>query len=232
MAAATIWRFGAALILSAAAVSAATAEAPTAPAGWKLVSTVSGDLTGDGNPDLVQVIQRADPKLVIRNEGLGSDVVDTNPRRLLILARAGAGYQRLAAVNGFIPPAGDAETPCLADPLEEGGIAIARGVLSINLRYWLSCGSYGVTGTTFKFRHEAGRFRLIGFDRMEFSRSSGEGEKVSVNFLTNRKSFTAFAIDDSIQERLKWTRIKPQRHFLDTLNLSACAPIDTATTLC
>jgi hypothetical protein len=232
MAAATIWRFGAALVFSAATASATTAAAPTAPVGWKVVSTVSGDLTGDGKPDLVQVIQRADLKLVIRNEGLGSDVVDTNPRRLLILARAGAGYQRLAAVNGFIPPAGDAETPCLADPLEEGGIAIARGVLSIDLRYWLSCGSYGVTGTTFKFRHEAGRFRLIGFDRMEFMRSSGQGEKVSVNFLTSRKAVTPFAIDDSIPERLKWTRIAPQKHYLDRLNLSACLPIDAVTTLC
>lgn len=232
MAASTVWRCGAALVFSAATASGATTAAPTAPAGWKLVSTVSGDLTGDGKPDLVQVIQRTDPKLVIGNGGLGSDKLDTNPRRLLILARAGATYRQLAAIDGFIPPAADAETPCLADPLDEGGIAIARGVLTVDLRYWLSCGSYGVTGTTFKFRHDAGRFRLIGFDRMEFSRSSGEGEKVSVNFLTSRKAVTAFAIDDSIPERLKWTRIKPQRHFLDTLNLSACAPIDAVTTLC
>ena len=232
MAASTVWRLGAALIISATTASAATAAPPQAPAGWKVVATTSGDLTGDGKPDLVQVIQRTDPKLVIRNEGLGSDKLDTNPRRLLILARAGATYRQLAAIDGFIPPAADAETPCLADPLDEGGIAIARGVLTVDLRYWLSCGSYGVTGTTFKFRHEAGRFRLIGFDRMEFSRSSGEGEKVSVNFLTSRKSMTPFAIDDSIPERLKWTRIKPQKYYLNTLSLSACVPIDAVTTLC
>jgi len=232
MPASVVCRLGAALILSAATAPAATAAAPAAPMGWKVVATVSGDLTSDGKADLVQVIQRSDPKLVIRNEGLGSDELDTNPRRLLILARAGTGFRQLAAVDGFIPPAADAETPCLADPLEEGGVAIAHGVLSVNLRYWLSCGSYGVTGTTFKFRHEAGRFRLIGFDRMEFMRSSGQGEKVSVNFLTNRKAMTPFAIDDSIPERLKWSRIKPQRHFLDTLSLSACAPIDAVTRLC
>lgn len=232
MAVTAVWRFGAALIGIAAAASAASGAAPAAPAGWKLVSSASGDLTGDGRADLVQVIRRTDPKLVIRNDGLGTDELDTNPRRLLVLARVGAGFKQIAAVDDFIPPAGDAETPCLADPLDEGGITIARGVLSVDLRYWLSCGSYGVTGTTFKFRHQAGRFRLIGFDRMEFSRASGQGDKVSVNFLTNRKAATAFAIDDSIPERLKWTRIKPQQHFLDTLNLSACAPIDTVTTLC
>ncbi len=232
MAETAFWCFGAALIGIAATASAAIGAAPAAPAGWKLVSSVAGDLTGDGKADLVQVIQRTDPKLVIRNEGMGTDELDTNPRRLLIFARVGAGFGQIAAVDDFIPPAGDAETPCLVDPLDEGGIVIARGVLSVDLRYWVSCGSYGVTGTTFKFRHQAGRFRLIGFDRMEFLRSSGQGEKVSVNFLTNRKAATAFAIDDSIPERLKWTRIKPQQHFLDTLNLSACAPIDTVTTLC
>ncbi len=232
MAASTVWRLGAALIISATTASAAATAPPQAPAGWKVVSTTSGDLTGDGKADLVQVIQRTDPNLVIRNERLGANELDTNPRRLLILARAGTGYRQIAAVDGFIPPAGDAESSCLADPLEEGGIAITRGVLSIDLRYWLSCGSYGVTGTTFKFRHEAGRFLLIGFDRMEFSRSSGQGEKVSVNFLTSRKAMTPFAIDDLIPERLKWTRIAPQRHYLDTLNLSACAPIDAVTTLC
>ena len=228
----TVWRCGAALVFSAAIASGATAAAPTAPAGWKHVSTVSGDLTGDGKPDLVQVIQRTDPKLVIGNGGLGSDKLDTNPRRLLILARAGATYRQLAAIDGFIPPAADAETPCLADPLDEGGITIVRGVLTVDLRHWLSCGSYEVTSTTFKFRYDAGRFQLIGFDRMEFSRSSGEGEKVSVNFLTSRKSMTPFAIDDSIPERLKWTRIAPQNYYLNTLSLSACVPIDAVTTLC
>ena len=102
----------------------------------------------------------------------------------------------------------------------------------MKLHYWLSCGSWGVTANTYRFRLQSGRFRLTGFDQMEFMRNSGEGTEVSVNFLTGRKSASKFAIDDSIPKRLKWTKVRPQRMYLDTLDLSECVAIDKATNLC
>ena len=192
----------------------------------------SGDLTGDGINDVAMVIRRDDLKLVIHNDRLGASELDTNPRRLLVFAGGAAGYRQIAATDRFIPPADSEDSSCLEDPLAEGGIAIARGMLSVKLHYWLSCGGWGVTSNMFKFRREGERFRLIGFDRTEFIRNSGEGEESSVNFLTSRKSITPFAIDDSVPKRLRWSRIKPQRYYLDSIDFAACPPIEKFTYLC
>jgi hypothetical protein len=219
-------------LFGTAPIAARPQAQPPIAAGWKLDISASGDLTGDGVRDVAMVVRGDDPKLTIHNDRLGQSELDTNPRRLLVFAGTGSGFRQIAASDRMIPPAGDAESSCLEDPLAEGEIAIARNVLSVKLHYWLSCGSWGVTTNTFRFRLERGRFRLIGFDRMEFMRNSGEGEETSVNFLTARKSRTLFAIDDSIPKKLRWSRIRPQRHYLDSLNLEACLQVDKTTTLC
>lgn len=218
--------------LGSAPLVAKQAALPQVPAGWKLDTSATGDLSGDGMTDVAMVIRGDDPKLIVHNDRLGQSELDTNPRLLLIFAGSRAGYRQIAASDHLIPPAGDAESSCLEDPLGEGEIAIARNVLSVKLHYWLSCGSWGVTANTYRFRLQSGRFRLTGFDQMEFMRNSGEGTEVSVNFLTGRKSATKFAIDDSIPKRLKWTKVRPQRMYLDTLDLSDCVAIDKTTSMC
>lgn len=221
------------LALSAAVpASSRSVAGPPIPVGWKLDASANGDLTGDGIADAAIVIRRADPKRVIHNDGLGTPELDTNPRRLLVFARTVSGFSQIAAADHLIPPAAREDSVCLEDPLSEGGISIRKHVLAVNLHYWLSCGSWGVTSNTYVFKWMASRFRLIGYDRMEFMRNSGEGEKVSVNFLTSRKTTTPFAIDDSTPERLRWTRIKPQRHYLDAIDLETCPAIDAKTYLC
>lgn len=192
----------------------------------------SGDLTGDGIRDVVMVIRGADPALIIHNDQLGASELDTNPRRLLVYAGSAQGWRQIAVSNGFIPPAGSEDSSCLADPLAEGGIEIARGVLAVKLHYWLSCGGWDVTSNTFKFKREGSRLRLIGFDHTEFMRNSGEGEESSFNFLTSRKSMTPFAIDDLIPKHLRWSRIKPQRFYLDSIDLAQCPAIDKSVYLC
>lgn len=218
--------------LGSAPLVAKQAALPEVPAGWKLDASATGDLTGDGVADVAMVIRGDDPKLIVHNDRLGQAELDTNPRRLLIFAGSRTGYRQIAASDHLIPPAGDAESSCLEDPLAEGEITIARNVLSVKLHYWLSCGSWGVTANTYRFRLQSGRFRLTGFDQMEFMRNSGEGTRVSVNFLTSRKSATKFAIDDSIPERLKWTKIRPQRFYLDMLDSTVCVALDETTSLC
>lgn len=202
------------------------------PAGWKIDATTSGDLTGDGQADIAMVIRRADPAAVVRNDGLGSSELDTNPRRLLVFAREGGHFRLIATSGRLVPPAAIADSPCLEDPLAEGGIAVARGVLEVNLHYWQSCGSYGVTSITYKFRRESGRFRLTGFDRLEFMRSSGEGEEASFNFLTGRKAVRPFAIDAAKPPPWRWSRFVPQAHYLDTFDRGACPVADAKTLMC
>ena len=230
------------ILLLAALVSGLTTSGPLSsrrmagppiPTGWKLDATAIGDLTGDAVSDTAVVVRQDNPKLVRSNDGLGSPQLDTNPRQLLVFERTPQGFRQIAAATKLVPPAGSLDTPCLDDPLAEGGISIAKQVLSLNLHYWLSCGSWGVASNKFHFKRQGTRFLLIGFDRMEFMRNSGLGEEVSVNFLTNRKSTTPFAIDDSIPKRLRWSRIKPQRYFLESLDLvSGCPQVDARTYLC
>ncbi len=205
---------------------------PPVPNGWTVDARAEGDLNSDGASDAVLVIRKVDPKLVRPNEGLGESRIDTNPRRLVVYVKSGEGYRRLTSADDFVPPAGSKDSPCLADPLAEGGISISRQVLTVKLHYWLSCGGWGVTSNSYQFRLESAGFRLIGFDQMAFMRSSGEGTETSVNFLTKRKSVTPFAIDDSIPKKLRWSRIKPQRIYLETFSLEDCRKIDNSTSLC
>lgn len=202
------------------------------PEGWKVDASASGDLTGDGVSDYAVVIRQKDPKQVIHNDRLGASELDTNPRRLLIFAGEAGGFRQIAAADRMIPPAADLESPCQVDLLEEGGIAIKSGMLSVKLQYWQSCGSWAVVSKTFKFRREGARFRLIGFDHTEFMRNSGQGDEVSVNFLTSRKASAPFAIDDSVRRRLTWSRIRPLKIHLDSFDLEACVAIDQTTNLC
>jgi hypothetical protein len=213
------------------AIGAPAAGLPI-PAGWKLDKVATGDLTGDGVSDTAVVIRQTDPKLIVKNEGLGEAELDTNPRRLLVFEKTAKGYVQIGAATKLIPPAGSDANPCLTDPLDEGGISIARQVLSVKLHYWQSCGSWSVTSNTYGFKRQAGRFRLIGYDRMEFMRNSGEGQEISVNFLTGRKSTKPFSNEETRPKPARWSKIKPQQFFLDTLELGVCPKIDSQTYIC
>lgn len=220
-------------LAGAVPVSAKRAAGPPIPAGWTIDSSAQGDLTSDGLADTALVIRQMNPAKVIKNEGLGAPELDTNPRRLLVFQRLPNGsFVQIGSSDRLIPSAGSTESPCLADPLEEGGVAIAGQVLSVGLHNWLSCGGWGASNSTYKFRREGKRFRLIGFDHIEFMRNSGAGTQVSVNFMTSRKATSPWSIEDSQPPRWRWTRIRPQRHYLDTINPDACTAIDAKTSLC
>jgi hypothetical protein len=105
------------------------------PANWQLVSTVRGELTGDRFPDAALVLQQTDPARRIPNNGLGEPVLDTNPRRLIVLAGSKAGFRWIASSDRLLPPQGDADSSCLADPLEDGGVMIERRLLRVNLHF-------------------------------------------------------------------------------------------------
>ncbi|QEE48631.1 hypothetical protein FUA48_03315 [Flavobacterium alkalisoli] len=161
------------------------------PKGWKIISSASGDLNKDKAEDIAMVIENTDSANFVTNENFGSQILNLNPRYLLILFKDKKGYILNTLNKSFIPSQNDIESPCLEDPLAEAEeMSITKGVLSINFHTWMSCGSYGISRETFRLRYQDNRFVLIGYDLWESSRNIGDITEVSINFLTGKKSTT------------------------------------------
>jgi hypothetical protein len=214
------------LTFAGSSVLAADKWSTHTPKGWHVILDVAGDLTGDKRPEIVIVAEEQDTSKIINNDRLGNQTLNTNPRRLIILTPTAQGHRQIKSVEGFLPSEGDLESSCLADPLmENGGIEIKKGVLIVTLNYWLSCGSYGVTKDIFRFRQQGSRFRLIGKDTKSYSRSSGEGEEISINYLTGRKrettGITIIEPDEGgavAKPKTTWSRIPAEEdQFLDNV---------------
>ena len=204
----------------------ATKWATYAPKGWRVILATEENLTADKKAEAVIVVEEQDASKIIDNERMGQQKLNTNPRRLIILTPTAQGYRPIQSVDGFLPSEGDLESSCLADPLmEEGGIEIKKGVLIVTLNYWLSCGSYDVTTDIYRFRQQGNRFRLIGKDSKSYSRSSGQGEEVSINYLTGRKRETTGITviepdvgDPVAKPKTKWSRFRVKAQYLDTIS--------------
>ena len=162
------------------------------PKGWKVIYQAKGDLNKDHLPDEAIIIQNTNPKNIIKNDGMGRDTLNVNPRMLLVLIKISGNYSLLAQNTNFIPTENDIESTCLADPLQEtGAISIKNGVLILSYQYWSSCGSYGVSNVYYTFRFQNQKMELIGFQTGDYSRSSGEESTTSLNFSTRKKSETS-----------------------------------------
>jgi hypothetical protein len=83
----------------------------------------------------------------------------------------------------------------LDDPLSEGGVAIEGGALRVTLGFFASAGSWTTSTTTYTFRHQNGRFELIGFDRDETQRNTGETSGTSINYSTGQARLTSGNIE-------------------------------------
>ena len=153
------------------------------PKGWKEILTTNGDLNKDKLEDTVIVIEKDDV--------LGPDYLNLNPRILLVLFKQKDGTYILASKNdkGFIQSENDEKNPTLMDTLT--GISIKNNTLRINFDYFLSAGSYSASQTIFTFRFQNNRFELIGLDNNSFMRNSGEQEEFSINFSTNKMKTTS-----------------------------------------
>lgn len=192
------------------------------PNGWKLIAHKTGDLNRDGIDDVVLVTEETNPANFKENpEPLGPKILNLNPRRLIILLNSPNGLKEILSRDDLLPSENEENMGCLADPLENGGISIVGGNLAIELQMWLSCGSYGVTHETFTFRLQGTRFHLIGYDRSESSRSTGERSEFSTNYLTGKKKITTGLNDfEDSKPKVSWKRLSAKRaFFLDELSL-------------
>jgi hypothetical protein len=206
---------------------------PYIPSGWKILSATEGKLNPGADANIVLIVEEQDPTKQVKNDGLGQGTLNENDRRLIILDKFGSRYSQLVSINQFLPPEGSTDAPCLADPLMDGGVKIDKGILSIDLHHWLSCGSYGVSHKSYKFRKEAAGFRLIGLEVSEMSRAGGTGTEISVNFLSGRKKITTgidvFGEDDVAgpgKPKVHWSRVARQSHYLETMNRLDCVQDD------
>lgn len=201
------------------------------PNGWKVIANNAGDLDGDGIDDVALVTEEADPaNFKKKPEGsLGPNILNLNPRRLIILLRSSSGFKEVINRDDLLPSENTEGMDCLDDPLTNGGVSIARGNLVIELQDSRSCGSYGVVNEKFTFRSRGARFQLIGYDRSESSRSTGERSEYSTNYLTGKRKITTGLNDfRDFRAKVSWKRLLPKRaFFLDEISLY-CDPADPA----
>lgn len=159
------------------------------PAGWEKIAQASGDLNKDGKIDIAFIVQNTDRKNIVKHDSPSGEMLNLNPRHLIILFNNGQDYRQVA-INKNIPRKNDPVSACLVDPLEDGDLDIAKGKLIINLVYWMSCGGWSKTTQSYQFRWQNQQLELIGFDTDEFNRASGEQTQQSFNFLTSKRKIT------------------------------------------
>jgi hypothetical protein len=179
------------------------------PAGWRLEVKRTGDLNGDGKPDLVLVIKQNNSRNVIRHDAMGRNPFDTNPRILAVAFARDGGYAIAVENHTLIPRP---EFPTMDDPLDPngvqpGGVEVKGGTLRVTLGRFMSAGGWGMARSTFTFRWQNGRFELIGFDSRETQRNTGEIVDTSVNFSTGRMSVTRMNMENDAPGKPQWSRL-------------------------
>ena len=160
------------------------------PKGWKKILTANGDLNNDKLEDTVIVIEKEDKENIKKNDVLGPDYLNLNPRILLVLFKQKDGAYILAAKNdkGFIKSEGNEDNSALMDTLDN--IIIKNNVLKIVFNYFMSAGSWWTSTDIYIFRFQNNVFELIGYESNAYMRNTGEEEGTSINFSTNKAKIT------------------------------------------
>lgn len=154
------------------------------PVGWTVLSGAQGDLNKDSKNDIALILEKNQTDHpVLKDDGTA---LHNNQRKLAVFFKTAQGY-KLAAENHTLPPAEQPNT-CLLDPLSESeGITIHKGILSLELSYFMACGGWEWPRHTYIFRWQNQQFALIGFDYYSFHRASGEETNKSYNFSTKKR---------------------------------------------
>ena len=194
------------------------------PKGWKILKDengsnfiAKGDLNKDKLEDIAIVIEKNDKKNIKKNESLGPEELNLNPRTLLVLFKEKDGTYTLAAKNdkGFIKSEGNEDNPALMDTLSD--ISIKNNVLKIVFYYFMTAGSWWTSSEVYIFRFQNNVFELIGYESDTYLRNSGEEEGVSINFSTNKvKSTTGGNVFEEKENKPKdeWTNVEFEKKYI------------------
>ncbi len=175
---------------------------------WTVMSKVESDLNGDNLADCVLVIKGAEKKFIFANEGLGTSEFDTNPRILVIAFRRSSGYTLVEQNNHFIVAP---DQPTMTEPFQE--VAVKNGVLTFIFEEFYSAGSWGMSNRKYKFRYGKDEFVLIGVDKTDVNRATGEIETRSYNFSTKKVKTDSGHISDDGTGKVRWRNfnLSPKR---------------------
>lgn len=158
---------------------------------WGLKDSVSGDLNGDGRPDMAVVLEYTDTVTELRPDS----IVNTGkPRILLVLLRdsIGDGYRVAVQNNTFLLRDGELDMGH-GDPYS--GLGIWKGVLRVSFQFTRSSMFY-------EFRYRGRAFYLIGAGNAEGS--SHHFESWDYNFSTKRAKHE-WANEDDVNH-VEWLR--------------------------
>lgn len=185
------------------------------PDGWSLQAQQTGDLNGDGLPDLALALQQQDLRNIVSEGVICGETVDTNPRIFAVAMAQPRGGYRLMVQNHTLIPRYDnacAEDWFSGDGVAESGLEVARGAVRVRLGRFMTAGGWEMGSTTYTFRWQDEVLRLIGFDYTNVRRNTGEMEALSINYLTRRAKVTEGSISES-QQRTRWSTM-PARPLL------------------
>jgi hypothetical protein len=184
------------------------ARADFVPVGWLVEKQAQADLNGDKLLDFMMVLHMADQKNIIANPGgLGADVLDTNPRMLVVGFQDQQHHFHLQVANHTLIPRHT--NPVLDDPLADA--EVKNGTLKISLVFWASAGSWTSSQVGYTLRFQSDCFRLIGYDYDETLRNSGQRTAISINYLTGKVKTSRGTIEDDAL-RAEWSPLKGKRN--------------------
>lgn len=157
------------------------------PRGWEVEEEAAGDLNGDAVADVAVTLVQA-------SRGKETDEMEERQRALVILFRGADGRLRRAAVAGRLlqcTKCGGAFYGIAQAPVE---VKVERGVLVVSQSH----GSRNVVEQTFRFRYDpaAKKFLLIGYDKSDHDRATGEQVEESTNFLTGVRTVKRTRYDE------------------------------------
>lgn len=170
------------------------------PAKWEHIESV-GDLNKDGMADLVVIATPDDPAHTkVRDDGY---VYNFNQPKLAIYFGTKEGvFHYWRSYDDILPTQDEGTFIDFTLNITE------RGTLTIGFSIFASMGSYNSPSSTYVFRYQNGDFYLIGEEQQNFSRTTGEDELESYNYLTHkRQRVITNAFDDSFKPKETWTVI-------------------------
>lgn len=153
-------------------------------AGESEITRVYGDLNKDGVNDEIVIETPHDRRHIVVREDDGYEY-NLNQPILTISFSEGGEYKLFRQYDNVIPHPED-ETEFVDCQVS----VTNKGVLRISFSIWFSMGSYETSEHTYLYRYQDGDFYLIGESYDTSSRSSGDYEKVSINYNTNKKQIT------------------------------------------
>jgi len=151
------------------------------------VRRIKGDINFDGVADDVYVNSGND-------DGKRSLYISFNDKKL--------NGSKVIIYKNFIPVATEQYQ---TEPLVLLEIS-NKGILKIGLEYFLSAGSWDTHECKYSFKLVDNRLMLVGFDKLEISRNTGDYEERSFNFIT-KKTKIVFGSHQKNSRLEKWSNI-------------------------